>query len=279
MAQLTLPQFKQTMKKIIFILLIAATGFAQKAAVNNLTIGIKENFKSVSLNENRPLNIYLPQGYAENPSRTYPVVYLLDGAVNEDFIHIVGVVQFLSMIEKMPEAIVVGIANVDRKRDFTFPTTIQKDKIDFPTTGSSAKFIDFLENELQPHITKNYKTNGDKIIVGQSLGGLLATEILIKKPDLFDKYIIISPSLWWDNESLLTQIPGSLQKKSKPSKVFIAVGTEGKKMEEDAKILSEKLKALASDNLKITFKPMPEETHLTILHNSVYKAFEQLYLK
>jgi predicted alpha/beta superfamily hydrolase len=68
----------------------------------------------------------------------------------------------------MPQSIVVGIANVDRKRDFTFPTNNAKDKKDFPTTGSSEKFIDFIEKELQPHIQRNYRTGGSKTIVGQS---------------------------------------------------------------------------------------------------------------
>ncbi len=55
-------------------------------------------------------------------------------------------------IRILPPSIVVGISNVDRKRDFTLPTTIQKDKEDFPTTGESAKFISFIEKELQPYI-------------------------------------------------------------------------------------------------------------------------------
>ena len=62
-----------------------------------------------------------------------------------------------------------------------------------------------IEKELQPYIETKYKTNNDKTIIGQSLGGLFATEVLLKKPTLFNKYIIISPSLWWDNGSLLNQ--------------------------------------------------------------------------
>ena len=257
------------------LVLISIVSFAQKSD-NALKIGVIDHINSVELGEIRTLNIYLPEGYQQNAAATYPVIYLLDGSENEDLIHIVGVVQFLTMIEKMPKTIVVGIANVDRKRDFTFPTTIEKDKKDYPTTGSSAKFINFMEKELQPYIRKNYKVNEEKTIIGQSLGGLVATEILFKKPELFSNYVIVSPSLWWDNESLLQQIQ-ALTAKNPKAKIYIGVGSEGRQMEGDAKTLSEMLQKLP--NLKVTFEPLPQENHLTILHNSVYKALENVNRK
>lgn len=264
------------------MLLFTCIATAQNGNAKNessvLKLGITDKIQSVELGEKRTLNIYLPDGYKDNPSATFPVLYLLDGSENEDLLHIVGLVQFLTMIEKMPKTIVVGIANTDRKRDFTFPTRNAKDKKDFPTTGSSAKFIDFIEKECQPYIQRNYKTNGQRTILGQSLGGLLATEMLLKKPQLFDQYIIVSPSLWWDDESLLQEI-GNLAAKQPKAKVYIAVGTEGKQMEADAKTLSEKLQALQLSNLQIVFSPMPEENHLTILHNAAYKALETLNKK
>ncbi len=241
-------------------------------------LGKTEKIKSKLLSETRTLNIYLPEGYSPDSAKTYPVIYLLDGSANEDFIHVTGLVQFLSMIEAMPKSIVVGIANVDRKRDFTFPTSIEADLKDFPTTGKSAGFIAFIEKELQPYIQQKYKSNGEKTIIGQSLGALLATEILLKRPSLFNNYLIISPSLWWNNESLLNDIPKYSENLSKAkANVFITVGTEGKVMEEDAKKLSEVLKPY--QNLKVNFAPLPNESHLTILHNGLYKGFGLLYTK
>jgi predicted alpha/beta superfamily hydrolase len=239
-------------------------------------LGVVDKIQSAELGESRILNIYLPDGYSPDSSKTYPVIYLLDGSDNEDFIHVVGIVQFLNMIELMPESIVVGIANVDRRRDFTFPTSIEKDKKAYPTTGSSARFISFIEKELEPYIENKYKTSQIKTIIGQSLGGLLATEILLRKPFLFDNYIIVSPSLWWNNESLLTAAPGLLIKSSiKNKQVIISVGAEGKEMENDAKKLSEILRLSGTASLQFLY--LPNENHLTILHNSVYKSFELLY--
>lgn len=154
-------------------------------------------FYSETLEEDRLLNIYLPHGYDPDSAKTYPVIYLLDGSADEDFIHIAGLVQFgsFSWTKMLPEAIVVGIANVDRRRDFTYPSKNEEERRDFPTTGKSETFITSVENEILPLIAKNYRINGTRTLIGQSLGGLLATEILFKHPHLFDNYIIISPSL------------------------------------------------------------------------------------
>ncbi|MEP6712777.1 MAG: alpha/beta hydrolase-fold protein [Ferruginibacter sp.] len=275
-------------KRIIFFLaiLFANTLFAQndKAKLANsqepFVLGVIDKIQSAELNETRTVNIYLPEGYSPDSAIIYPVIYLLDGSVNEDFIHVVGIVQFLTMIEVMPKSIVVGIANVDRRRDLTFPTTIAQDKKDYPTTGSSAKFMKFIEKELQPFIQKKYKVNNSKTIIGQSLGGLFATEVLLKNPGLFDNYIIVSPSLWWDNESLLTAAPKLWKKQTgKKNKIYISVGSEGKQMEDDARNLSKILETPGGNNLQISFVSLPAENHLTILHNSVYKAFQILYAK
>ncbi|RAJ98084.1 hypothetical protein LX87_02992 [Larkinella arboricola] len=250
-------------------------------------LGVIDEIPSKQLAENRILNIYLPDGYSQNDTVRYPVIYLLDGSADEDFIHIVGLVQFnnFSWINRVPKSIVVGIANVDRRRDFTYPTTLEDDRKRFPTTGQSQKFIAFIENELQPFIEKKYRTTGSKTIIGQSLGGLLATEILFKKPHLFNNYIIISPSLWWDNGSLLHQKPAVLQESFfQQTGIYIGVGKEGLApstiphvMEVDANLLVEKLKTAKNKNLTIHFDYLPNEDHATITHQAVFNALRMLY--
>src|ERR1700710_683531 len=133
----------------------------QKAPNKPFILGVIDEIQSKELAEKRILNIYLPEGYNPNDTTKYPVIYLLDGSADEDFIHIVGLVQFNSFewINQVPKSIIVGIATVDRRRDFTFPTAIEKDKKAHPTSGHSNKFISFLENELQPFIQTKYKTN------------------------------------------------------------------------------------------------------------------------
>lgn len=250
-------------------------------------LGSIEDIQSTQLAEKRTLNVYLPEGYKPDDTLRYPVIYLLDGSADEDFIHVVGLVQFnnFAWINRVPKSIVVGIANVDRRRDFTYPTTLEEDEKRFPTTGHSAAFIAFIETELQPFIEKKYRTTSSKTIIGQSLGGLLATEILVKKPTLFTKYIIISPSLWWDNGSLLNQ-PAAILKSSFSQKtgVYIGVGKEGlgpgslpHVMEVDANVLADKLSQSKSKSVTTYFDYLPQEDHATITHQAVFNAFRLLY--
>jgi uncharacterized protein len=260
----------------IFILLNCSLK-GQKIETKPFVLGEIVTIQSVELDEKRTLNIYLPEGYSPDSVKTYPVIYLLDGSADEDFIHIAGLVQFsnFSWVNILPPSIVVGIANVDRKRDFTFPTTIEKDKKNYPTTGKSDKFIAFIQKELQPFINKNYRTNVVKTIIGQSLGGLLATEILFKNPTLFTDYIIISPSLWWDKESLFSQQAAFSQAYfNQKTNVFIGVGKEGEIMEGDAKRLAKCLKTAKKDNIKVNFDYFGKENHATIFHQAVYNAFK-----
>lgn len=264
----------------LFIAFFSATLLsAQTAATKPFVIGVIDSVQSKELNETRILNIYLPEGYSPDSAKAYPVIYLLDGSADEDFIHISGLVQFCNFpwIDLIPQSIVVGISNIDRKRDFTFPTTIEQDKKDFPTTGSSEKFIAFIEKELQPYIQKNYHTNHSKMLIGQSLGGLLATEILFKKSELFTQYLIVSPSLWWDNESLLKLKAKCLQTEFKQeTQVYIAVGKEGRTMVRDAKRLHRILKHAGKKNLKTGFGYFKDKNHATIMHLAVFRGFEFL---
>jgi uncharacterized protein len=279
---------------IILILTFSANvSFGQKITdkqtekTTPFIIGVIDEIYSKELAEKRVLNIYLPEGYSKADTTTYPVIYLLDGSADEDFIHIVGLVQFNSFewINQVPKSIVIGIATVDRRRDFTFPTTIQKDKKTYPTAEHSDKFISFIENELQPFIGAKYKVNTDKTIIGQSLGGLLATEILLKKPTLFNKYIIISPSLWWNNGSLLNLNSSLLTENfNQQTDIYIGVGKEGltpteipRVMEVDANLLAEKIKETKSKHVKVHFDYLPQENHATIMHQAVSNSFKFLY--
>ena len=265
---------------VLLFTLITIGLFSQKpgttkvpAVKKELTIGYQYECDAPTLNEVRLLNVYYPSGY-DTSGISYPVIYVLDGSENEDFVHIVGLVQFLTMCQLMPESIVVGISNVDRKRDFTYPTTNEQDKKDFPTTGGSENFIAFLKQEVIPYIEALFRTTEDRTIIGQSLGGLLATEIFLKHTDMFNQYIIVSPSLWWDDESLLALENPSI---TKQTKVFVAVGREGKIMQRDAKKLTKKIKGISSNSLHVDFSFLPKENHATVLHLAAYQGLKSLY--
>lgn len=261
------------------LLFLTLTGLQAQPAVigpvrtEPFVLGITDIIRSTVMNEERTLNIYLPPGYNEQDSVRYPVIYLLDGSVDEDFIHMAGLVYFLGFpwLNLCPPSIVVGIANVDRKRDFTFPTTVEKDKKDFPTTGGSAAFIRYLGEEVIPYIRSRYKTNNTSTLIGQSFGGLLATEVLFTHPDWFSKYLIVSPSLWWDNQSLLNR---TVTLATQPD-VRIAVGKEGRVMERDAKALYRKLRPFYADKRRLRFHFFKKENHGSILLHAAYEGLQK----
>lgn len=263
------------------VVLVSNFSFGQLPQViseTDFTIGKTLQFHSAVLGETRVLNVYLPLNYTQDSTKSFPVIYLLDGSRDEDFIHVSGIVQFgsFSWINMVPESIVVGIANVDRKRDFTYPSHNQLDRKEFPTSGKSMHFIEFLEREVQPLIDATYSTTGVKTLIGQSLGGLLATEVLFKKPQLFDNYIIVSPSLWWDDESLLDIQPAIY---TAEKSIYIAGGKEGAVMERTARELFEKLKKNQPDNTQLFYEFLEDKTHGDALHMAVYHGLEKIFKK
>jgi len=281
------------MRLLPFILFLFLNVFARAQGDDKLQesspliLGRTEVLHSRILSEDRILNIYLPQGY-DSTSR-YPIIYLLDGSADEDFIHISGIVQFNNFpwVNRIPKSIVVGIANTHRKFNFTSKSERRSDNKLVPENGGSVQFISFIEKELQPYVEQKYGGNKDKTLVGQSLGGLLATEILFSKPQLFNNYIIISPSLWWRDGYLLQKNPSVLS----PSyniltKIYIGVGKEGSIdgsknhiMEKDAKLLADKIKGGSAASLKVYFDYLPDEDHATVTHQAVFNAFRVLYPK
>jgi predicted alpha/beta superfamily hydrolase len=104
----------------------------------------------------------------------------------------------------------------------------------------------------------------------------------LKHRDLFSTYIIVTPSLWWGNESLLAEAPKLLKSGSK-NKVQVYVGACNKEedltMYNDAVALAEVLKENQENLKQVHFDYMPNEIHSTAIHQAVYNAFKLLYPK
>lgn len=251
-----------------------------------IAAGRQYEINSAILGEKRILNIYLPEGYSKNDTARYPVIYLLDGSLNEDYLHVIGLVAFNSYpwVARTPRSIVVGISNIDRKRDFTFPTSVKSDQEKYPTTGGADRFIAFIEKELQPYVQRSFKTTDSKTIIGESLGGLLAVRALFTKPTLFNRYIIISPSLWWDNGSILKSSISSDMLNTGTKDIFLAVGKEGLApseephvMEVDVNVLKDKIDNWHNNNVHVFLDYLPDEEHATLAHQALVNAFKWLH--
>ena len=155
------------------------------------------------LGETRRINVYLPPNYVASPGERFPVLYMPDGGMAEDFLHMAGLVQVSVGNGTMRPFLLVGIENTQRRRDLTGPTENAEDKKIAPQVGGSAAFRAFLRQELLPHMHAGYRTTKEAALVGESLAGLFVVETFLLEPDLFDTYIAIDPSLWWNNQKLV----------------------------------------------------------------------------
>jgi uncharacterized protein len=241
-----------------------------------LELGRSEIVRSEVLNESRTINVLLPAGYEKGEAR-YPVIYLLDGGAYEDWFHAASLFDFLSTYDVMPPHIVIGIGNVDRRRDFTRPSTDPADLKAAPTSGGAERFMDFVERELVPHVEKTYRARGRRTLVGQSLAGLAATHFLLERPHLFHDYVIVDPSLWWNRRALLGRAP-DLLKPPRPSgqRVYLSAAAGEAEMKAGAEALAALLKR-ARPEVALSYEFLPEETHATSLHISLYNAMRLLH--
>ncbi len=172
---------------------------------NSIIIGTVDSIHSKILDEKRKIWIYVPN---RDPlvAEKFPVVYLLDGDAH--FSSVMGMIQQLSEVNGnsiCPNMIVVGITNTDRIRDLTPTHSTMSDSAFVRTSGGGERFTDFIEKELIPHIDSLYPTAPYRMLIGHSLGGLIVINTLVHRPYLFNSYIAIDPSLWWDNHKLLNE--------------------------------------------------------------------------
>ncbi|MCG9754080.1 alpha/beta hydrolase [Shewanella insulae] len=173
-----------------------------------------------------PLWVKLPRSYQANSTRHYPVVYVADAPYAFQIVS--GMTRFPMNSGKMREAIIVGLSYAkgdkgpqSRVRDYTLAVDSGW-KLE---TGGASHYADYLETQVLPFMAEHYRVDDKELtFVGNSLGGLLGAYLLLERPNLFDNYVLGSPSVWFKGEQLLslTAKPRAEDKQSR--RVFLAVG-------------------------------------------------------
>jgi predicted alpha/beta superfamily hydrolase len=220
--------------------------------------------------------VYLPAAYQDSATLRLPVLYMPDGGMKEDFLHVAGLLQVLTGNGGMRPFILVGIENTQRRRDMTGPTTNAEDKKIAPKVGGSATFRQFIRTELMPEVTRRYRTTTEKAIVGESLAGLFVLETMLLEPSLFDTYVAIDPSLWWNNEQLVSQAE-KLQLPNGGPRKTLYVATSSQAESPAVTRLDKTMSAKASPGFSWYYAPMPQETHATIYHPAALQAFRMVF--
>jgi len=221
--------------------------------------------------ENYVIQIGLPSGYSHS-DKSYPVLYVLDG--DKSFGMTKGVIDWLVWTNEIRNIIIVGISYgrgnsiwwEKRARDFTpFKDTVY---YYYPNAGGANNFLSFVKNELFPIVNKNYRTLQDSnVIMGLSFGALLSSFALFTQPDMFKGYIIISPSLFWNGNSILKTEADYFSKHKELNKiVYMAYGSSDDKdwVIDPTNELIQILQTRKYEGLKFTQQVFKGETHISV---------------
>lgn len=250
---------------------------APAVAETPIVIGRSYALPSAVMGQTREINVWLPPGYAES-GQTYPVLYVLDGGQDQDFHHISGIAQLGTIVGTTRDVIVVGVASVDRRNELALPTEDAELIARYPTQGHSDRFRRFIGEEVQPFIESRLRTSGEAALMGESLAGLFVVETFLKEPQMFDAYVAVSPSLWWDGGRLARQSGAHLRDHSNdPRTLILTLGDEGEMMQAPMDVLTANLRDHALPGVTWDFTPRPNESHATIYHGAALDAFRRLY--
>ncbi|WNC68805.1 alpha/beta hydrolase-fold protein [Thalassotalea nanhaiensis] len=274
------------MKFRLFILLLISTGQmvgAKEESSFEIPRSSITNIKDPDSGRVYPLFIKLPRSYSYNSEKSYPVIYLTDALYSFQIVS--GATRFPMNTGKMQEAIIVGISyskgsggHASRVRDYTHI----EDRSWKYQTGKAKEHISFIEKSVFSFIEKNYRVNESRTFVGNSLGGLLGAYILFTKPDMFNNYILGSPSVWFKDHDIL-------KIKTKPNvnkhKVFIAVGANETleldspkyDMVEGSKKLELKLSGELFPNTKVKLLTIQDANHETAFPTTAIQGLYWLF--
>ena len=266
--------------RILLMAATFATAFVSGAVAADTPLPAHESFAldSARLKEVRRINVYTPPDYGANKDARYPVLYMPDGGVAEDFPHVATDVDAAIRAGEMPPMIVVGIENTERRRDMTGPTEVDSDRKIAVRVGGSAAFRAFIADELMPDVRRRYRTNGKTAIVGESLAGLFVLETLFAQPQLFDTYIALSPSLWWNGQALVRGAAGPLKAWPRGLNRTLYFATSG---DDDIDDAGQKLQAVLRSNaptqLTWFYEPRPDLQHSDIYVRASPMIFRKLF--
>jgi uncharacterized protein len=274
------------MRALLIILTILLI-LAQPAAAQPYSLPDTQVLKLRSTNTGASYELFIatPPGYRE-AGRTFPVVYMLDA--DYSFALVRNIVRHFIEREDMPPVVLVAIAypgaassreayRMHRTRDYTpvfapdggYGAEYQK------VSGGAPKFRAFLARELIPFIESRFPvTPDDRTLIGHSYGGLFATYVLLTEPSLFQRYIAVSPSLWYANRTALTMEEAAARSGIRPrARVFYAVGAnENAIMEDDLAELVKKLRSRGNPGLKVTMRVYEDETHNSVFPGAVTRG-------
>ncbi len=299
------------MKNIIALLAFFLLSACTHRPESQITLPNTE-IRSITSQQNNvayKLFVSLPEGYNTKGHHSYlesyPVVYLLDPDV--EFGMAENIARTMVNYATIRPFIIVGIGyqNQDlttmnskefwdkwtknRARDY-IPIQVKQGKEDFEggdhqyqglsqITGGSSKFKDFIAKELIPYINQTYRTSNERALAGHSQAGLFTTWMMLEHPDIFEKYIILSPSLWVEKGKMLKQ-SSKLQNSNNIIAYFAAGSMESDargSMVNDLKTFDDSLPK--DKGFKSKLEIIEDENHVSMVPIALTKGLKYLFGK
>ena len=261
-------------------LLVAAAAAAQRPP-EPLVVGEVHAVASQVMGGDRRIVVRLPGGYAAEPERRYDVVYVIDGGPEQDFPHLAGLAQSSEVNGTFAPFILVGIETVRRREEITPPVAEPAPYVAElgVAPGGSARFRRFIAEEVKPWVEARFRTRGRDAVMGESLAGLFVVETLFEQPDLFDDYIAVSPSLWWEDMKYGREAADYLRRLPPGERrLHLSLADEGYRHAEGVALLVAALEAAAPQPLQWLYVPLGDtETHASIYHVAALDAWRAFY--
>jgi predicted alpha/beta superfamily hydrolase len=244
-----------------------------------------DSIYSSILEETRRYQLYLPPTYDQyETSKKYPLVIILDG--DRLFQVTAGNMDFLSKTGKIPESIILGLSNTNRVRDFTPTISLtnyegQNDN-SLKDSGGAEKFLQFLQQELIQEIDQKYRTNRYIILIGHSLAGLFGSYVLTTE-SMIKGFVLIDPSLWWDNEIMSLRVKEVEKIDRTNSRIYLSsadnfdLSSEMERMRNSQENFMVILKKNGLPNNNLNYKIFENENHGTIPLKSIIEGIEFIF--
>lgn len=280
---------------ILLLLLVSSNSHAQNYGFDsNQPQSIVEEIKRDN-GQLYKLFITLPPDF--NPEKEYKILYYLDAWWLEDLV--TGCYRLKSLSNKsltnnMDELILVGISSVGNERawnkqrnmDFT-PSKYNlkvvfntgEEQLNKTTSGGAEEFLQFFKHHIINQVESKYKVDpSSRGILGHSLGGLFGFYAYVNHHELFSNYILIAPSVWWNDSEMFQDKESIVSKRN--AKMFVTVGTsEIGMMQRPIAVLIEELKQEKNNKLIMKYRPYENADHHSVLPQSIYDGIEFLYTK
>lgn len=227
-----------------------------------------ETIESSKLGEERELKIQLPRGYHTNEDKSYPLFIVFDG--DYLFEAVAGNVDYYSYWEDMPEAIIVGVNQLDKR----FDDCMYSEQNSLPIETGVA-FFEFIGMELIPYIERTYRTVNFRVAIGHGETANFINYFLLKSQPLFQGYIAVSPEL---APNMLDYIPERLGKMQSKTFYYLAnTNNDSKSIKKMTETLNTDMSTLDNKNVLYNFDSFEGPSHYSVPTHALPKALESIF--